>query len=272
MNVAVKECVAEQLSKSEINHIKKKSEYEGKVFKTNNYGNVVVLQYTNTRDVTVKFINTGNTRKVGISELKKGEVRDNELKPVYKVGIMDIPNAMKRGPKPKSYNTWNNMLQRCYNEHMRSKLPTYSDCEVSDDFKYYSKFKEWAEKQVGYDQKGWCLDKDILVKGNKTYSAETCCFIPQEINCLITGANAIRGVYPIGVYHDTSKCKKRFSARVSKNGKHKRFGSYETPEEAFEVYKREKESYIKEVANKWKDHIDPRVYKALYEWTINIDD
>ena len=270
MKVAVKELEVEKpISKATL---KAKEKYEGKVFKTNNYGDVVVLEYISSRDITIRFINTSNVRKVFLPQLKSGKIRDNELKPVYKVGVMDIPNAVGTRDHPKSYRAWNNMLQRCYNENMRSKHTTYSDCEVSDDFKYYSKFKEWAEKQVGYDQNGWCLDKDILVKGNKTYSAETCCFIPQEINCLITGANAIRGVYPIGVYHDTSKCKKRFSARVSKNGKHKRFGSYETPEEAFEVYKREKESYIKEVANKWKDHIDPRVYKALYEWTINIDD
>lgn len=45
-----------------------------------------------------------------------------------------------------------------------------------------------------------------------------------------------------------------------------------TPEEAFAVYKREKEKYIKEVANKWKDQIDPRVYESLMNWTIEITD
>ena len=113
----------------------KKAEYEGSVFKTNNYGDVVVLEYNNARDVTIKFLNTGNIRKTGTPEIINGEIRDNEAFPVYKVGVMGIPNAVKRGPKPKSYNAWNGMLQRCYNEHIRSNLPTYSDCEVSDDFK-----------------------------------------------------------------------------------------------------------------------------------------
>ncbi len=250
--------------------VMKKAEYEGKLFKTNNYGDVVVLQYSNTRDVTVKFINTGNIRKVGMSELKKGEVRDNELKPVYKVGVMDIPNAVKRGSKSKSYSAWNGMLQRCYNEHMRSNLPTYSDCEVSDDFKYYSKFKEWAEKQIGYDQECWALDKDLLVKGNKVYSAETCAFVPNEINCLIIGANAIRGELPVGVVLSSNK--KRYRVRVSMSGKYYDQGTFDTPEEAFMKYKEVKEVYIKEVADKYKDVIDPRVHEALYGWTINIDD
>ena len=118
---------------------------------------------------------------------------------------------------------------------------------MSENFKRYSYFKEWCNKQIGFDQDGWQLDKDILFKGNKLYSEDTCCFVPPEINSLILKADRIRGEYPVSVYHDTSKIHKRFSARVSKNGKHKRFGSYRTPEEAFYVYKREKEKYIKEI-------------------------
>ena len=39
-----------------------------------------------------------------------------------------------------------------------------------------------------------------------------------------------------------------------------------------EVIKEAKEAYLKELANKWKGKIDPRVYEALIEWEINIDD
>lgn len=251
----------------------KKSEYEGSVFKTKNYGDVVVLDYYNARDVTIKFLNTGNVRKTGTSELKKGEIRDNEAFPVYAVGVMDIPNELRRcHPVPKEYSIWNGIRQRCYNENTRDKLPSYKDVEMSENFKFYSYFKDWCKYQIGFNEDGWHLDKDILSKGAKIYSEDTCCFVPPEINSLILKADRIRGKYPIGVYHDTSKIRKRFSARVSKNGKHKRFGSYLTPEEAFAVYKREKEKYIKEVANKWKDKIDPRVYEALMYWTIEIID
>jgi hypothetical protein len=152
------------------------------------------------------------------------------------------------------------------------KLPSYEGVEMSENFKFYSYFKEWCNKQIGFGNEGWHLDKDILVKGNKIYSEETCCFVPAEINTLILRADRIRGKYPIGVYHDTSKVHKRFSARVSKGGKYKRFGSYLTPEEAFYVYKKEKESHIQEIANKWKEQIDPRVYEALMNWTIEITD
>lgn len=32
---------------------------------------------------------------------------------------------------------------------------------------------------------GWHLDKDILLKGNKVYSPETCAFVPAKINSLL---------------------------------------------------------------------------------------
>ena len=42
-------------------------------------------------------------------------------------------------------------------------------------------------------------------------------------------------------------------------------------EEAFDAYKTAKEAYIKEVADKWRDLIDPRVYKAMYNYKVEIN-
>lgn len=49
-------------------------------------------------------------------------------------------------------------------------------------------------------------------------------------------------------------------------------GYFTDPQSAFVVYKQAKESYIKEVAETWKDKIDPRVYDALNNWTIEVTD
>ena len=49
-------------------------------------------------------------------------------------------------------------------------------------------------------------------------------------------------------------------------------GGFDTPEEAFLAYKQAKEAYIKEVANKWKGQIDPKVYEALMNWNVEITD
>jgi hypothetical protein len=40
----------------------------------------------------------------------------------------------------------------------------------------------------------------------------------------------------------------------------------------FSLYKTAKEKYIKEVADNWKDLIDPRVYEAMYKYEVKITD
>ena len=65
---------------------------------------------------------------------------------------------------------------------------------------------------------GWQLDKDILIKGNKIYSPDTCCFVPSEINNLFVGCNKSRGSLPIGVTFN--KRLKRYVAQISKNKKY----------------------------------------------------
>ena len=63
-----------------------------------------------------------------------------------------------------------------------------------------------------------------------------------------------------------------FKAVVSKFGKSTFLGHYPTVEKAFQAYKQAKEAHIKEVANKWRDKIDPKVYEALMIWEVSIDD
>src|SRR5574343_1154571 len=174
----------------------KKLEYEGKVYTTNRCGDVVVVEYIASNRVLIRFFNTNNERFVGMSELKKGEIRDNETFPVYSIGVMDIPNELRRGvPHPREYSIWNGIRQRCYNENDRHLNPTYKDVTMSDNFLIYSHFKEWCNNKIGFDKINWQLDKDILVKGNKVYSEDTCCFVPAEINTLILKCDRNRGKY-----------------------------------------------------------------------------
>ena len=69
-----------------------------------------------------------------------------------------------------------------------------------------------------------------------------------------------------GVYYNKKPGK--FSAHLL--GKY--IGLFTTEIEAFYAYKQAKEAYIKEVAEKWRDKIDPRVYEALISWEISFDD
>ena len=78
---------------------------------------------------------------------------------------------------------WRNMLDRCYSPQ-REKLATYNEALVCNEWLTFSNFKEWMSAQ---DWEGKELDKDLLVKGNKIYSPETCVFVPSYINNLLTG-------------------------------------------------------------------------------------
>lgn len=245
---------------------KNKLKYENTIFKTNMCGDCIVVEYRGAKDVTVRFEDTGFETTVAMYSLQKGEVKDRLKPSFYGVGVVGEA-FIKTDPM---YNTWMCMLTRCYGAAHVKENSTYKDCSVSDNFKYYPYFKEWCNNQIGFnvlDDKGktFALDKDILVKGNKVYSEYTCCFVPPEINSLITRYTKNSSTCK-GVYYNTKLGK--FSAHLL--GKY--IGLFATEIEAFYAYKEAKETYIKEVANKWKDKIDPRVYEALMAWAISIDD
>lgn len=170
----------------------------------------------------------------------------------------------------REYNIWRHMLDRCYSEKSRGKCPSYKGCSVSENFKSYTYFYDWCNSQIGFNNKGWHLDKDILVKGNKVYSEDVCVFVPRDLNVLLTKRDALRGEFPIGV----SYCARDnlFAARCRIGSKEVRLGSFRCPIKAFEVYKPFKEAYIKEQAELYKGRVDTRVYEALMSYEVCIDD
>lgn len=186
------------------------------------------------------------------------------------VGVCDKGVFSSRSGKKQSpgYITWKHMIERCYDPKYLAQYPTYKGCEVSEDFKSFQKFMAWATTQKGYGDSKVALDKDLLFKGNKMYSGETCVFIPREINVLLTKANAVRGGCPIGVSVNRGK----YMATLCYFGKNKNLGRFETPSEAFNVYKAAKEAHIKILAEKYKEVLDSRAYVALQSYLVNETD
>ena len=121
-----------------------------------------------------------------------------------------------------------------------------------------------------------CLDKDILNKGNKIYSPDNCIFVPNNINILFVKRDKSRGDYPIGVHYN--KYAKKFQAQCSiynykeNKTKRKHLGYYNTTEKAFKVYKEFKEQNIKDIADYYKEQIPQKLYNAMYEYEVEIDD
>ena len=247
-----------------------KLKYEASIFETKDGKQFIVTEYVNKDEVYVKFLATGFETKVVASCVRKGEIKDPMSPTVLGVGVTGLCNIRENGKLITEYVYWRSMLQRSYHEKSKDKRLSYKDCSVSDNFRYFPYFKEWCSKQVGFGNKGWCLDKDILFKGNKVYSPETCCFVPPEINTLLLNCKASRGKTPVGVHFN--KTLKKYQSSCQVDGKLAFLGYYRTPEEAFLAYKEAKESYIKEVANKWKGQIDSRVYDALIKYQVEIID
>lgn len=187
---------------------------------------------------------------------------------VHGVGINDYNGAVvNNGKVLKSYQVWVCMLNRCYDKKHHKKHPSYTSCSACDEWLRFSKFKMWFD--ANYIE-GCYLDKDILVKGNKVYSPETCCFVPREINNVIENARSRRGNTPMGVFERNG----RYLSYVRVNEKRIYLGTFDTIEKAFEIMKERKEMYIKDLAKKYynKGKIAKNVYVALINYKVEITD
>lgn len=185
---------------------------------------------------------------------------------VYGIGNFDeFGSATSR-----AYISWVAMLQRCYRQ--RPTESTYLHCSVVKEWHTFSAFRKWFEDPENGYQEGYSLDKDIILKGNKVYSPETCCFVPREINALLTKRQNHRGSCPIGVSFNINK--QKFESNISKYGKQHYLGAFGSKDAAFRAYKVAKEQYIKELAEKYfqEGRITKKVYDALMKYEVEITD
>lgn len=209
-----------------------------------------------------------------ISKSKRGIVRNDLKHLIFGVGICDVEHSViqEDGKVILSYYTWRDMLRRCYSQSFQEKEPSYKGCVVCNDWMRYANFKQWFDDPKNGYKDGYCLDKDIIIKGNKMYSPDACCFVPREINSLLTNRKNHRGKYPIGVIKASKS--NNFESAFFKNGKRIYLGSFKTTEEAFVAYKKAKESHIKDVAQEYYDkgEITEKVYDALMKYEVEITD
>lgn len=232
-----------------------------------------IIEYKNSKDILVQFQDEhGCIVHTDYRRFLNGNVKNVYSKSLYNIGYLGNSCIHNENKKIKnSYYTWAGMIRRCYSEEYKTKHPTYYNAKVCKEWLCYENFEKWYdENYYEIDNEKMCLDKDILVKGNKIYSPETCIFIPHLINSFLTKSDMKRGKYPIGV-----SFYKRYNKYVSYctiNSKRKTIGYFENEIDAFCSYKQTKENYIKDIANKYKCLIPNNVYLALMTYSICIDD
>lgn len=247
----------------------------GKEYETNSCGRCFIVDYKKFNDVTVMFYDPVFTVKCELGNLRKGNVVNPYFPSFAGAGYMGVGEYSSKNKRV--WSLWHNLIYRVYCEKRQEKQPTYKGVTVCKEWLNFQNFAAWCYSNdsfhsVDEDGRPFYLDKDLLsLKGNKIYSPKTCCFVPQEINTLVINSGAIRGELPVGVTKNSHGNK--FAVRVNWGGKNRIFlGSFNTPEEAFEVYKETKMERLRFLVDKWKSKIDKRVTETLLSWEFKIDD
>lgn len=235
---------------------------------------MTIVEYTNSTNFIVEFENSYRV-KAERKQFDNGTLTSPYDVTVYGVGYMGEGNykSIDNGVHNKIYRAWSHLMRRSYNDKYHKKFPTYIGCSVCEEWFSFQNFAKWFEENYyEINNERMELDKDILCKGNKIYSPETCVFAPNNINTLFTKRNALRGNYPIGVHLDLKSQKLHSQCRDMIRDKKISLGSFDHEIDAFNAYKTFKEKHIKEVADLYKDKIPQKLYDALYRYEVQITD
>lgn len=167
--------------------------------------------------------------------------------------------------KQKLRTLWSNMNTRCYNENYHAESPQYIGCEVCQEWlDDKENFYDWVKENyytVGSEQMD--LDKDILVKNNNIYSPETCIFAPHSINVYFENLTREPLYVP---------SKQKYKMSIYIDGMNVDLGLFDTEEAAKATYIKHKEASIMAKADLYKDKIPKKLYDAMINWTIELDD
>ena len=237
-----------------------------------------IVEYNNATDIVVEFQDKHKAKvHTQYSNFLLGNVKNPYYPSLFNVGIIGNKYPISTNSKHiKEYNAWKGVLERSYDKKLKEKYSTYKNVVCCKDWLNYENFYEWLHSQPNFDKwyngKRWAIDKDILNKGNKIYSPENCCLVPHIINGLFVKGDARRGKYPIGVHKHINKfqalCNNPFVNKTIS------LGLYKTPHEAFQAYKKAKESYIKQVAQVEYDkgNITEQCYEVMMGYKVEITD
>lgn len=190
-------------------------------------------------------------------------VRSGGSKRVHGVGINNSRHIVSikdngREYKHRAYEAWVGILRRCYSGNLHLKRPTYSSCEISEEWYLFSSFHSWW-KENNVD--GWHIDKDLMNPCSNVYSKENCIYIPASLNSFTTAHDGRRGLYPIGCSYHPSTGKFRAIIADGK-GKSISLGLYFSPIDAHKAWYQKKI----ELAHSYKglcDSINPNLFTGL---------
>lgn len=234
----------------------------------NKFGtHMMIIRYGSSSDIDIEFLDEHHYVKKHTTYLnfKRGNIKNPFDRTIYNKGYVGVGNYKTRinGKDTIPYIVWKNMMNRCYSEHDSYRSKTYYlSAEVCEEWCNFQTFAQWYENHK-YECEGRLhLDKDILYPGNKTYSPYHCLLVPQRINMLFCNKTNHRGL-PNGIYKEGNLYYARYNL--------KELGHCKTIEEAYDLYVRYKKAEIIKVAEEYKNIIPQKVYDALLNYDIRIE-
>lgn len=236
-----------------------------------------VIEYNRVDDIIVEFQDEYKGRvHTQYQSFIRGNVKNPYYPMVLGIGMLGNKYPSKiDNMETKEYQAWKGMIYRCYDKKTKSRNIAYQDATCCKEWLCFENFYEWLHSQENFDKwddDKWTIDKDILIKGNKIYSPETCCLVPNNVNALFISKRNYRGDLPIGV----KRSHKSYIARCSNpiTGNREYLGSYSTPYYAFIAYKKYKEELIKQISQTEYDkgNITEKCYNAMMKYQVEITD
>lgn len=155
-------------------------------------------------------------------------------------------------PTPESYSVWNTMQQRCKDRGY----------PISEVFSKYETWIKWAKTQKGYGEKDFFgvnfnLDSDIFSTGVKTYSEDTCVFIPYHLNQVYKSAYKDRNLIGVDLKRD------KYQARTCVFNTQVNIGMYTTEDEAVVAYAKKRAAYIKILLEMHRHQLEDKTVKFI---------
>lgn len=238
----------------------------GDTFPTTKGGDCLVIKVKSKGNITVVFKENINHEIVtDYRTLKVGHILNPYFATYFGQGYLGVGKyRMCKNKRPTtSYSAWRFLMIRLFCEKRLLINPTYRECTICKEWLNFQVFSEWFYSCESYG-KGYEIDKDLLVQGNKHYSPETCVMLPQEIN------KALKTVQINSVVAGVRKRKntKGYQVRVTEFGKRRHVGEFYTVEEASAAYVEAKERYIKNLALAWANRIEWKAFVALMNWRV----
>jgi len=214
-----------------------------------------VVKGGNSKSTVVVLLEDCETKlEVELIKLEKGTFKSPLAKTECGVGYIGLGDAIvswKGNRQHPAYTIWHNMINRIYG---RVVADTYKDVFVVDEWHCYNTFYKWFMENKPKDYRlmdgiHYELDKDLkaIDEDEKYYGPDRCIFIPTSLNIFLANKRRNTTTGFTGVKKNGNK----YKAEVYKDGEYKYLGQFDTPEEAYESYQKQRAIHAQE----WKDEM-----------------